>query len=440
MLLLNTRDRDRLVVLRQIHEGRLSVTAGAGRLKLSVRHLRRMLRRFEADGDASVIHQGRGQPSNRRRPDPIRARALERAQEEVYRGFGPTLLAEHLSRDPEIGPLSADTLRKWMIAAGLWEVRSRKLRHRRRRQRRAACGELVQMDTSIHRWLEDRSSEEIVLIAMIDDATSRLFARFFPRDTGAANRRMIVEYLSRFGRMGALYTDQAGHFQNRVGARSRTNTEEREEEQTHSVIGRALEALDIELILALSPQAKGRVERLFGTLQDRLIKEMRVADVCSLTAANHFLEEVFLPWWDEHFTIAPREPLDAHRELPPGTDLERLFAATQQRVVMPDFTIRYRGQRLQIERADAHPSMPGKRLVIETRLDGSTRFRWGETYLTLTQHEASAPAALQPDTPSETKTEHKLAQKPNKPAPNHPWRRQGTFRRTVLNQPNPGLF
>src|SRR4028119_1862450 len=351
-----------------------------------------------------------------------------------------------------------------MMEAGLWEASPRKLRHRRRRQRRAACGELVQMDTSIHRWLEDRSPEEIVLIAMIDDATSRLFARFFPRDTGAANRRMIVDYLGRFGRMGALYTDQAGHFQNRVGARTRRNTEEREAEQTHSIIGRALEALDIELILALSPQAKGRVERLFGTLQDRLVKELRVAGVDSLAAANRFLEAVFLPQWEERFTIAPAEPLDAHRRLPEGADLERLFAATEQRgvmpdfttryanphtppppprpegadlerlfaateqrVVMPDFTIRYRNQHLQIERVEAHPSMPGKRLVVETRLDGSTRFRWGETYLTLKQHEAYAPAALQPDTPPQERAEEKPIRTPTKPAPHHPWRRSGTL-------------
>jgi hypothetical protein len=429
MLQLNARDRDRLVVLRQIHGGQLSVSEGSRRLKLSLRQVRRMLRRFEKEGDASVIHRGRGKRSNRRRPESVRARVLERAQEEVYRGFGPTLLAEHLSRDPEIGPLNADTLRQWMIAAGLWEARSRKLRHRKRRQRRAACGELVQMDTSIHRWLEERTSEEIVLIAMIDDATSRLFARFFPRDTGAANRRMIVDYVRRFGRMGALYTDQAGHFQNRVGARSRSNTEEREAEQTHSIIGRALESLDIELILALSPQAKGRVERLFGTLQDRLIKEMRIAGVNSLAAANCFLEDVFIPWWEARFAIAPAEPLDAHRELPEGADLDRLFAATEQRVVMPDFTIRYRGRHLQIERVDAHASMPGKRLTIETRLDGSTHFRWGETYLSLQPHVAYAPAALQPDNPPETRAEEKRAQTPNKPSPHHPWRRQGTFAR-----------
>jgi hypothetical protein len=429
MLQLNTRDRDHLVVLRQMQTGELNVSEGARRLKLALRHVRRMVRRFEADGDASVIHRGRGKPSNHRRPEQIRLRVLERAREVVYRGFGPTLLAEHLSRDPEIGPLSPATLRQWMITARLWEVHARKLRHRRRRPRRAAYGELVQMDTSIHLWLEDRSSEEIVLIAMIDDATSQLFARFFPRDTGAANRRMIVDYISRFGRMGALYTDQAGHFQNRVGARVRRNAEEREAEQTHSIIRRALESLEIELILALSPQAKGRVERLFGTLQDRLIKELRVAGIDSLAEANRFLEDIFLPWWQERFAMAPEHPLNAHRTLPEDADLERLFAATEQRVVMPDFTIRYRNQHLQIARADAHASMPRSRVTVETRLDGSIRFRWGERYLTLQQYVASAPAALQSDNPAEERVKERVIRTPAKPASTHPWRRQGTFAR-----------
>ena len=185
MLTLSTRELDRLAVLHQVSDGLISVTAGTRRVRVVVRHFRRMLRRFEEEGDASVIHRGRGHLSNRRLPAAVRAAALERAREPVFHDFGPTLLAEHLSRDPAIGPLGADTLRGWMIAAGLWKPKERKLRHRRRRPRKAAAGELVQMDTSIHRWLEDRSSEEIVLIAMIDDATSRLYARFFPRDTPA---------------------------------------------------------------------------------------------------------------------------------------------------------------------------------------------------------------------------------------------------------------
>lgn len=423
MLTLSTRDLDRLTVLHQVSDGLLSVAAGAQRVRVVVRHFRRMLRRFEEEGDASVIHRGRGRPSNRRFPKAVRAAALERARQPEYHDFGPTLLAEHLSRDPAIGPLSSDTLRGWMIAAGLWTPRERKLHHRRRRPRKAAAGELVQMDTSIHAWLEDRSSEEIVLIAMIDDATSRLYARFFPRDTGAANRQLIVDYLRRFGRMGALYTDQAGHFRNPVGKRARTHAEDRESEQTNSIIRRALSALGIELILALSPQAKGRVERLFETLQDRLLKEMRVAGVSSLAGANRFLADVFLPWWETRFTVAAASDVDAHRVLPPELDLDCLFAHTEQRVIARDFTIRYRLRTLQIEPAQAHASMLGSAITIETRLDGSLHFRWRERYLNLTEFVAVPSAASPRATPTREKTVNKSA-KPYKPAPDHPWRKR----------------
>jgi hypothetical protein len=439
MLRLSTRDVDRLTVLHQVRDRVLTVAAGAKRVRVSVRHFRRMLRRFDAEGDASVVHRGRDRPSNRRLCEAVRTAALERAREPVYHDFGPTLLAEHLSRDPAIGPLSPHTLRAWMIAAGLWKPRERKLSHRRRRPRRAAVGELVQMDTSIHRWLEDRSSEEIVLIAMIDDATSRLYARFFPRDTGAANRQLIVGYLRRFGRMGALYTDQAGHFRNPVGGRARSHADDRAAEQTNSIIRRALTALDIELILALSPQAKGRVERLFETLQDRLIKELRLAGICSMADANRFLEDVFLPWWETHFTVAAATDVDAHRTLPAELDLDRLFAHTEQRVVARDFTIRYQLRCLQIEPAQAHPSMPGSRITVERRLDGSLHFRWRERYLNLTDFVAlPVPAPVQ-GTPEALGTESRTL-KPKKPAPDHPWRKPGTFRRTFLNQPDPGLF
>jgi len=439
MLRLSTRDVDRLAILHQVRDGVLSAAEGARRVRVGTRHFRRMLRRFEEEGDRSVIHRAREQPSNRRLTESLRTVALERAREPVYHDFGPTLLAEHLSRDPAIGPLNPHTLRAWMITAGLWKPRERKLSHRRRRPRRAAVGELVQMDTSIHAWLEDRSLEEIVLIAMIDDATSRLYARFFPRDTGAANRQLIVDYLRRFGRMGALYTDQAGHFRNSVGGRARSHADDRAAEQTNSIIRRALDALGIELILALSPQAKGRVERLFETLQDRLIKELRLAGICSMADANRFLEEVFLPWWETRFTVAAASDVDAHRTLPSNLDLDCLFAHTEQRVVTRDFTIRYKLRCLQIEPAQAHASMPGSRITVEHRLDGSLRFRWRERYLELTDFvPVPAPAPVQ-DTPKALDTESRTP-KPRKPAPDHPWRTQGTFRRTFLNQSNPGLF
>jgi hypothetical protein len=274
------------------------------------------------------------------------------------------------------------------------------------------------MDTSIHPWLEDRSTEEIVLIAMIDDATSRLFARFVPRDTGAANRQMIIDYMERFGRMAALYADRASHFGNwrRTDERARVPLEEREAKLTDSLIRRGLETLGSDLIIALSPQAKGRVERLFGTLQDRLVKELRVAGVSSLEAANRFLEEVFVPFWNERFTVEPTNSIDAHQPVPTEMDLLALFAETDTRVIGLDFTFRYRNQRWQIEKHEACATMPKQRIVIEHRLDGSTHYRWRDHYLrpTAVAPKQSAPPAEKP----------KPVPPPPRPIPpDHPWRR-----------------
>lgn len=415
---MSLKERDRLVILRQMAERTLTVAEGARRLRMGLRHARRLLRRFEEEGDGGVIHRGRGRPSNRRLPDPLRARALECARQPVFRDFGPTLLTEHLARDPQMGPLSASTLRRWLIQAELWKPQPRQLRHRRRRDRRAAWGELVLMDTSIHPWLEDRSTEEIVLIAMIDDATSRVFARFVPRDTGAANRQMILDYIARFGRMAALYADRASHFGNwrRTDERSRVPLEEREATLTESIIRRGLETLGSELIIALSPQAKGRVERLFGTLQDRLVKELRVAGVRSLEAANRFLEEVFVPFWNARFTVEPMSGSDAHQPVPSEIDLLARFAETDTRVIGLDFTFRYRNQRWQIEKREACATMPKQRIVIEHRLDGSTHYRWRDHYL--------SPTAVAPTPSTPTAPKPKSVPPPPRPLPpEHPWRR-----------------
>jgi hypothetical protein len=428
MLQLSLRDRDRLVLLRQVAAKELTVRRGAERAGLSVRHFRRLVRRFEREGDRAVIHRARGRPPNNGKGEDVRQRVLERAREGVFHDFGPTLLAEHLARDPQIGPLSAHTLRRWLIEAGLWEVRPRRLRHRRRRERRASRGELVQMDTSIHPWLEERSQEEIVLIAMVDDATSDLFAGFVPRDTGAANRQLIVDYLGAFGRPRALYVDRAAHFRQ---PRGRRVAEDRAHEHTQSLIRKALAQLGCEVILAHSPQAKGRVERNFRTLQDRLLKEMRVRSISTLEAANRYLKAEFIPFWNERFTTPPADPVDAHLPLPEDVDLGPLFAETETRVIGSDFTIRYKNQRLQIPRPQARATMPGKRLVVERRLDGTTRFRWKDRYLEL------LPAARGVPSPNGKRNGKKPTKKPKtpwKPAPDHPWRRRLPVSEKALRQ------
>ena len=423
---MSQRDRDRLAVLRQVRDGLISAARGAELVGLSRRQFRRLRRCYEAEGDGAVIHGLRDRRSNRAAPPDLRARVMARVQEPVFRDFGPTLLAEHLTRDPEIGELNGHTLRGWMIEEGHWKPRRRGARHRKARPRRAALGELIQWDSSEHAWFEDRAAGRQVLIQMHDDATNRLMmARFVPRDNGPANRQIAIDYLRRWGRPLAFYTDKAGHFgrRTRPGPRSDLPLEERDPMDTTSVIRAALRELDVELILAHSPQAKGRVERNFGTSQDRLVKELRVLGISTFDEANRYLQEVYVPFWDERFAVEPAEPRDVHRRLPKRFDLESLFAETLTRTIANDFTITYKGRRLQIAKSQARGIRPRQKLTIELRLDGSTRYRWKNRYLDLeVVAKASAPrrTSNRPAASRPTPT-------PPKPGPDHPWTKNGAL-------------
>lgn len=407
---LSIRERDRLSVIRQVSEGLLKPSSAARKLGVSSRQIRRIMQRFKSEGDEAAIHRARGKPSNHRLPRGFKFLALKEAANPIFSDFGPTLLAEHLSRVKSIGPLSPYTLRLWLIESGQWRVKARKLTHRQWRERRAAFGEMVQMDTSIHAWFEKRSSERVVLIAMIDDATSTLVARFAPSDSGTENRRLIIDYLRRYGRMRALYTDRASHFRSQTAARALS-----EMPAFSSTIQSALNNLDIELITALSPQAKGRVERLFGTLQDRLLKELRLKNISGIPEANQFLEREFLPAWNSRFTNTPRDRADAHRELNPEVDLLDLFAEAEERRINPDFTVRYQNHFYQIERREAIAQMPGSTLRVARRIDGALSFTWRERKLNVRKLPALRESLK---TVRKAQTPHPVT----KPAANHPWR------------------
>lgn len=423
MLTLSQRDRDRRAVLRQVREGLVSARRGAELVGLTPRHFRRLRRKWELEGDRAVIHGLRGQRSNRALAPELRARVMGRVREPVFSDFGPTLLSEHLSRDPGIGDLNAHTLRGWMIAEGLWKPRRRGARHRKARPRRAAFGELIQWDSSEHAWFEDRRAGRQVLIQMHDDATNRLLmARFVPRDNGAANQQIAIDYLRRWGRPVAFYTDKAGHFGQTTRPVSDVALVERDAKLTDSVIRTALRELNVELILAHSPQAKGRVERNFATSQDRLVKELRVRGISTFEEANEFLEEAYIPFWNDRLAVEPAEPHDVHRTLRKNVDLERLFAQTLTRSIGEDFTIRYTNRRLQIAKHDARGIRPGQQVTIELRVDGSTRYRWKNRYLDL--EVVAESTARRPEPKSKApRPAHKPT--PPKPGPDHPWRKSG---------------
>lgn len=298
-----------------------------------------------------------------------------------------------------------------MIANGLWSVTERKLYHRSRRQRKAAFGELVQMDTSIHHWFEGRAPQEPVLIAMIDDATSRLFARFYDSDSGHANRCLLKAYIESFGRMEALYVDHATHFQSQTRKR-----EMADEPPMSPQIKRALDTLGVQLISALSPQAKGRVERLFKTPQDRLLKEMRIAGIASIDSANQYLDETFIPFWNNRFTVRPAILDNFHGPVPENLNLMSVFGEMRSRLIRADYTIRYENTYYQLPKNQATASMPGTRLTVVRQLDGKLSFTWGRRTLELT------PLAGLPESPPKLpRAPH--PPKPHTPAKDHPWRK-----------------
>ena len=286
---MSERERERLKVLHEVEEGHLTQVAAARRLRLTDRHVRRLLVRLRTDGDGALVHGLRGRASNRKISKTIEQRSLHRLRRPDYAGFGPTLAAEHLARRGI--RVSRETLRNWMSAAGLWRPRRQRLKSVHVwRPRRSAFGELVMMDSSPFRWLEERGPA-CHLIAMIDDATSRVWGRFAAHDSSEENLCTLQGWLERYGRPRALYTDKNGLF---VTSRPVQWQEQLRDEPARTQFGRALAELDIEWIAAHSPQAKGRIERLFGTLQDRLVKEMRIAAIATLEDANRFLEMHFL--------------------------------------------------------------------------------------------------------------------------------------------------
>ncbi|HTY87370.1 MAG TPA: ISNCY family transposase [Candidatus Acidoferrum sp.] len=353
----------------------------AEEIGVTERQVRRLLRKLRGKGDQAVIHELRGRASNRKLSAEVERQALAVLSDPVYRGFGPTLAAEYLHKLHQI-TVSKETLRQWMAKAGLWKAgHLRVVEVHQWRMRRSRCGELVQWDTSTHDWLEGRG-ETIYLISMIDDATSRLFARFVRHDTSEENMRLLWAYLERFGRPLAFYTDKAGMFQVAVKSKRQEQREGLDrQEMPPTQIARALGELGIVWIPAHSPQAKGRVERQFQTDQDRLVKGMRVAGVCTIEAANRYLEEEFLPWWNTTLTVKPATAEDAHRPLGKEHDLAATLSHVEQRQVTNDYTIRWEGKFYQIDRRDIRTGMRKAMVRVEQRLDGVIAVRFQEQYV-----------------------------------------------------------
>lgn len=393
------KERDRLVVLKKAEKRLITQKQAAEELSLTERHVRRLLVKLRGEGDRAVMHGLRGRASNRRLSPELREKAMRILSQEVYHGFGPTLAVEYLAKKHKVR-IGREALRKLMMAAGLWRGKRRTLEAVHTwRQRRSARGELVQWDTSDHDWLEGRG-EKLYLIHMIDDASSELTARFVESDSTAENMRLLWSYLEHNGRPVAFYTDKASLFQTaRKHRRDRPGEEVDAVEMPPTQIGRALRELGVSWIPAHSPQAKGRVERSFATAQDRLVKGLRVAAATTLKQANRYLEEEFLPWWNQHLTVAPANAADAHRRLGPEHDLASALSHIETRQVGNDYTLHYQGRLYQIARGDVRPGLRGATVRVEARLDGSLAVRFQQHWLNIEPIEPRPKVVLAPKGP-----------------------------------------
>jgi hypothetical protein len=335
-------------------------------LALSTRQGHRLLKAYRLGGGGAIAHKARGRPSNNKLADEVRDRAV-RLVRSTYADFGPTLAAEMLA-DKHGLKVSRETLRGWMIEAGLWLSRRQRRRFHQPRLRREASGELVQIDGSEHRWFEDRA-DPCTLLVFIDDATGRLMQlRFAPSESAFTYFEALKGYLEAHGCPVAFYSDRHSIF--------RVTRKDAKGGQGMTQFGRALAELDIEILCANSSQAKGRVERVNRTSQDRLVKELRMAEISGIEAGNAFLPG-FMARFNARFAVAPARPGDLHRPLNvPPERLRTILCRREQRYVSRQLTLSYDRLRIMLERNDMTIGLAGKYVDTYAFADGQLEVRW----------------------------------------------------------------
>jgi hypothetical protein len=406
---MSQKERVRLSVMKQVQEDELKLIEASEVLGLSYRQAKRVWRRYRLSGDAGLVHAARGQPGKRAKPAELKARILAR-YEERYPDFGPTLAAEYLGQEGL--KVDHETLRRWLLAQGKPRRRRRRQRHRQWRERKPCFGAMVQLDGSHHDWFEGRSPR-CVLMVMVDDATNRVWAQFFEEETTRASYDILEGWVRRWGLPQSLYVDQDSIYR-AEGVGSIAEQLAGREPQTQ--FGRAMEQLGVELILANSPQAKGRVERMNGTLQDRLVKALRLAGISDIAKANEFLAKEFLSRFNRQFQVEPASQADAHRGIP--RELDQVLSWQEERVVQKDWTVVYQNQWYQLDRQHEPLGLAGKKVIVRTLRDGRVQLeRRGLKLRFRRLSQRPRPLGVKAAEP-EQKTEL-----PVKPQGSHPWRR-----------------
>lgn len=403
IIMVRQKDLKRLHVMHTVLEGTMTQKEAAQLVSLSERQIRRIVKRIRREGDKGVCHKSRGKASNRRFPEKLKDRTV-RLYKTTYADFGPTLFAEKLEEREGIS-LSRETVRAWLKGEGLWKTHRRRKEHRQWRERKDRYGEMVQMDGSHHDWFEGRGPISIFM-GYIDDATGRVYGRFYGYEGTLPAMDSFTRYSKKHGLPMAVYLDKHTTYKSPLEP---TLEDEINGTEPLSEFGRALKELGVELIHAHSAQAKGRIERLFKTLQDRLVKEMMLQGISTMEEANRFLV-AYLPWYNRRFAVQPKKKENLHRKVK-GLDLDAVLCIRTERTLKNDHTIQHERKLYQIE-----DRLRTKRVMVEDRVDGSMR---------ITSKGVSVRFHQIPARPVKEKKERPLFTRStaHTPSADHPWRR-----------------
>jgi transposase len=409
---MSTKELSRLEVIQRLEDKRMSQKEAGDILGLSVRHVKRLLKAYRRDGVKGLVSKRRGRPSNNRLAEETKQKVLDLLKSK-YSGFRPTLAHEKLV-ELEGLKISDESVRQLMMAEGLWKAKkARKVAVHQMRERRACFGELVQIDGSEHDWFEGRTPA-CALLVFIDDASGRLVQLLFVEHESFFSYCQAAEgYFTRYGKPDAFYSDKHGIF--------RVNQPSTGTSDALTQFGRAMQELDIQIICANTPQAKGRVERVIQTLQDRLPKELRLRDISTRAAGNAYLPE-FIEDFNRRFAVSPRSTQDAHRPLTAQDNLARIFTWQETRVLSKNLTLQF--QKIVYQIQTQRPTYAMRHTAVTVCLDAQGKvillYKGRLLEYTIFHQQTKQAQIVDAKQIDRTLLNHSKA---HKPAANHPWRK-----------------
>ncbi len=403
IVMLSQEELKRLHIIRKVVGKELKQREAAVILGISTRQIRRLAKRIKREGEGGIAHKSRGKTSSRKIADDTKNKILELYRQK-YNDFGPTMAAEKLAERHNL-VISDETLRLWLIKSGDWKVKRKKKKHRQWRERKHNNGEMVQIDGSHHDWFEGRGPVS-VLMGYIDDATGNVFGKFYEYEGTIPALDSFRRYIRKYGLPMSIYLDKHATYKSPVKEPGYYGVTQKE---SLSQFERAMKELEVKVIHAHSPQAKGRVERLFRTFQDRVVKEMRLRGIKSIEEGNKFLQ-YYLPIYNRRFAVKAKEKENVHMKVPKGLDLDKVLCIKTERTLRNDFTVAHKGSLYQVtESTDA------RKVVVQERINGSVHIIYKEERLKF--REISERPIKQ--------SQRKYKAGPKKkyiPPANHPWR------------------